>query len=108
MADEKKSAEKSLKKAAPKASKAAPKIDPLEASLAAAKARLAKRGKTFAPLAAPRVLTPCDAQAFVRASGKRPEQMAGFLSWAKREGLGYRTMDAWADAYAQFSNAPTL
>lgn len=43
---------------------------------------------------------------FLRASGQRPDQTAGFESFAARQSLGRRTLDAWQKAFADFHAKP--
>lgn len=43
---------------------------------------------------------------FVAVSGQKPDQLAGFCSWAKRKKLAPRTIPEWKAELETFSNRP--
>lgn len=53
-----------------------------------------------------RSLPSVTAEVFARASGRRPEHMAGFLARARSEKLGRRTIPEWEEAWQKFMNTP--
>lgn len=40
------------------------------------------------------------------ASGKKPDQLAGFVLWAKKEKLNAMTIPEWWDVYQKFMDMP--
>jgi hypothetical protein len=46
------------------------------------------------------------AEIFARVATRRPGQMAGFLSYARRLKLGPRPVEAWRELHKQYLNEP--
>lgn len=43
---------------------------------------------------------------FMRVSGQKPDQMAGFGRWAKNQKLGTRTIPEWKAALTEYGSRP--
>lgn len=113
MAEDKKAKPSSKKALSAKPKVESPPVDPKAKLIAASKAamqeRLAKKhGLGAAPTKVKPHLRIVTFEKFGQASSVRPEHLAGFLNYAKRQKLGPRSMTNWVKAYEEFKVSPVV